>query len=40
MENTITKIGIKNILKQDKEPLINEEINFYLKLLRVPLISD
>ncbi len=40
MENTITKIGIKNILKQDKEPLIDEEINFYLKVLRVPLILD
>ena len=31
---------IKNILKQDKEPIINEEINFYLKVLFTPLILD
>ena len=30
----------KNTINQSKEPLINKEINLYLKVLQVPLILD
>ena len=40
MEDKITESEQKNILNSNKELLINKEINFYIKVLHIPIILD
>ena len=40
MEDKITESEQKNILNSKKEPLINKEIKFYIKVLHIPIILD